>query len=61
MTKTLKICDKCNKEVDWLYHVPRIWIEGYDLKIREGNRTELCEDCMRNLIDIIDEFHEEEK
>lgn len=32
----------------------------YDLKIKEGHKVELCEECMRNLIDIIDEFHETE-
>ena len=58
MTKTVKICDKCNKEVRWLYQVPRIQIVGYTLEIREGNRAELCETCMHKLINIIDEFHE---
>ena len=57
MTKTIKICDKCNKEVEWLYLVPQIWIEGYNLMIREGHKAELCEVCMHNLIDIINEFH----
>ena len=57
MTKTIKICDKCKKEAKWLYSVPEIWIDGYNLKVREGNKAELCKDCMRNLIDIIDTFH----
>ena len=57
MTKTIKICDKCNKEAEWLYSVPQIWIEGYNLTIREGHKAELCEGCMRNLINIIDKFH----
>lgn len=57
MTKTIKICDKCNKEVGWLYPVPNICIEGYTLTIREGHKAELCKDCMRDLINIIDKFH----
>lgn len=56
MTKTIKICDKCKKEAKWLYPVPKIWIAGYTLKVREGE-AELCKDCMRNLIDIINTFH----
>lgn len=56
MTKTIKICDKCKKEAKWLYPVPHIWIDGYNLKVREG-KAELCKDCMRNLIDIINTFH----
>jgi hypothetical protein len=57
MTKTIKICDKCNKEVEWLYPVPTIWIEGLNLTIKEGHKVELCKDCMRDLINIIDKFH----
>lgn len=57
MTKTIKICDKCKKEAKWLYPVPRIWIDGYNLKVIEGNEAELCKDCMRNLINIINTFH----
>ena len=57
MTKTIKICDKCKKEAKWLYSVPRIWIDGYNLKVKEGHEAELCKDCMRNLIDIINTFH----
>jgi hypothetical protein len=61
VTKTIKICDKCKKEVQWLYHVPRIRIVGYTLEIREGDKAELCKNCMNNLINIIDEFHKIEE
>lgn len=57
MTKRIKICDKCNKEVNWLYNAPKIWIEGYNLMMVEGNKVELCENCMRDLINIIDSFY----
>ena len=60
MTKTIKICDKCNKEVEWLYKVPHIRVMGLNLKVDTdslGNATELCEDCMQQLIDMIDTFH----
>lgn len=56
MTKTIKICDKCKKEAKWLYPVPQIWIDGYNLKVIEGE-VELCKNCMRNLIDVINTFH----
>lgn len=56
MTKTIKICDKCKKEAKWLYPVPQIWIDGHNLKVIEGE-VELCKNCMRNLIDIINTFH----
>lgn len=57
MTKTIKICDKCKKEAKWLYSVPYIWIDGRNLTVKEGHEVELCKDCMRNLIDIINTFH----
>ena len=57
MTKTIKTCDRCGKEVSWLYKVPCIWIEGLNLTVKEGNRAELCEKCMRDLIHVIDRFH----
>ena len=61
MTKTIKICDKCNKEVDWLYKVPHILIKGLNLAVEEGNRAELCKDCMWKLIKIINNFHRDEE
>ena len=57
MTKTIKVCDKCNKEVKWLYPVPQIYIEGLNLAVREGHKVELCEKCTHKLIDTIDKFH----
>lgn len=60
MTKTIKVCDKCNKEVKWVYPVPQIQIAGYTLTIREGHKAELCENCMNNLIDVIRSFHKTE-
>lgn len=59
MTKTTKICDKCDKEVAWLYKVPRIWIDGLTLTIKEGNKAELCKECMQDLINVIDKFHKD--
>jgi hypothetical protein len=59
MTKTIKICDKCNKEVEWLYKVPHICVMGLNLKVDNEplrNATELCKDCMQQLIDIIETF-----
>ena len=50
MTKTIKICDVCKEEVNWLYNVPSINIEGYTLTVGEGNKIELCEKCTREWI-----------
>lgn len=61
MTKTIRICDKCNKEVEWLYKVPDISIEGLNLKVSEGNKTELCKGCMCELINTIRKFHKGEE
>ena len=53
MTKTIKICDVCKKEVDWLYEIPRINIQGLTVVIEQGHETELCEDCMRDWLKYI--------
>ena len=52
MTKTIKICDLCEKEVDWLYKIPWIYIEGYTIDAREGEK-ELCKNCTEKWLDYI--------
>jgi hypothetical protein len=55
MKKTICICDRCKKEVDWLYKMPRLRVEGLNINIYDGE-VELCEKCARNLIAIKEEF-----
>lgn len=55
MTKIIKICDRCKKEVDWLYTLPRIVIAGLKVETYEG-KTELCEKCARNCIGIMESY-----
>ena len=55
MKKTICICDRCKKEVDWVYTVPRLIVEGLNINIYEG-KVELCEKCARNLIALTEEF-----
>lgn len=53
MTKTIKICDLCGKEVDWLYKIPRIYIEGYTITVEDERGKELCESCAQKWMDYI--------
>ena len=57
MKKTIYICDRCKEEVDWLYKVPRLVIEGLDINIY-NSKVELCEKCARQLIAIKEDFEE---
>lgn len=49
MTKSIKICDRCGREVKWLYEMPRFSLEGLTIKFYTP-RFELCEDCARDAI-----------
>lgn len=55
MKKIIYICDRCKKEVKWLYEVPRLIVEGLKINIYNGE-VELCEKCTRNLIAIKEDF-----
>ena len=55
MRKVIYICDRCKKEVDWVYQIPRLVVEGLSINIHDG-KAELCEKCARNLIGIKEEF-----
>ena len=55
MRKVVYICDRCKKEVNWVYQVPRLKIEGLVITAYEG-KVELCEKCARGLIAIKEEF-----
>ena len=56
MTKTIYVCDKCKKEVDWLYKVPWVRVDGLSVEVDPGC-IELCRDCMVNLCRLIRIYH----
>lgn len=61
MTKTIKICDKCGKEVNWLYSFPLIRMEGLNLKFREHARHEMCEKCAKEFIEMYNNYTDSQK
>lgn len=56
MTTIIKVCDKCKQEVDWLYVVPWVHIDGLVVKVDEG-KIELCRECMIKLCRFIRIYH----
>lgn len=46
MTKTLRICDRCKKEVSHLYDMPRLICEGLSINVYPS-KVELCEVCAK--------------
>lgn len=61
MTKTVKICDKCGKEKDWLFTVPIMCIKGLNLEFRENTPTgtaknEYCVECTQKIIAKINDI-----
>lgn len=57
MKKVIKVCDRCKKNVNWLYDIPIYYIIGYKYEIRNPNEHyELCEDCTKELNDRIQKF-----
>jgi hypothetical protein len=57
MTKTIKICDRCKKEVDWLYKIGRYHINGFNIEILPNNPQEICESCAREFVDLVNNFY----
>lgn len=58
MTKIIKICDKCKQEVDWLYEIPFMFIEGLHVGMyTEGDRVqEFCRECTSELFDKFNHY-----
>lgn len=44
MTKTIKICDRCGKEVNQLYNMPRLIVEGSVVNLY-SHKCEMCKKC----------------
>lgn len=55
MTETIKICDSCGKRVNWLYDIPRLIVEGYNINEYPSNK-EICEHCARILCERFNSF-----
>lgn len=56
MTKVIYICDRCKKEVDWIYNFPnQILLEGKTINVYEGE-VELCEKCAQGLVNLIKSY-----
>lgn len=59
MIKTINICDKCKKEVSWLFPYPKLSIAGFRLKI-DLKEDSLCRSCLEKLIKSVEDFGKEE-
>ena len=55
MKKTIKICDCCKSETDWLYDFYVPYICGLTLESNNNHKYELCKDCMNHVISVIHE------
>lgn len=60
MTKTIQICDICKKDVNWLYEIPRLNMEGYQIAFEKGKR-ELCKDCAKKWVDYVNRGYFKER
>lgn len=56
MTKTIKICDKCGKEVGWLYTFPLLSIKGLNIQCNNYVQHELCKECAEDFIEKYDKY-----
>lgn len=44
------ICDRCGKEVKWLYSMPKMMLEGLKISLYNDPKSELCKDCAEYVI-----------
>lgn len=61
MTKTIKICDKCKREVDWLYEIHRMSIKGLSIELYTYDKYDLCLECADKLIDMYNHYADSEE
>lgn len=59
MTKVIHICDQCKKEVDWVYEMPRLVLEGLKISLYP-TRMELCENCAKERLKIYNQKTEDD-
>lgn len=56
MKKTIYVCDRCGKEVNWLYEIPTFRIDGLAFNVLNDCKYEICKECLSYLCDYIDRF-----
>lgn len=59
MTKVIHTCDRCKKEVDWVYEFPKLLVQGNAINVYEG-KAELCKECAQGCIDLIKKYEKGE-
>lgn len=57
MTKTIRICDRCGKEVSHLYDMPVLFCNEFHIASRSGT-VEFCEECAKQACDNFNNFCE---
>lgn len=58
MTRTIKICDKCGKEVGLLYTFPLISINDYNVEVNNYVHHELCKECAEKFVENYNKYTE---
>lgn len=61
MTKTIKICDKCGKEVNWLYTFPLMHIKGLNLDVDNYAHHEMCKECSNEFLEMYNHYTDSQK
>lgn len=56
MTKTIKICDKCGREVNWLFEFHHVEIKGLRIELREYDKHDLCKECAEKFVDMYNNY-----
>lgn len=56
MKKTLLFCDRCKREVDWLYEYIPVGLDGLTINLRPNLKVEICKDCLKTMLDMEQEF-----
>ena len=61
MTKTIKICDKCGKEVDWLFEIYLMKFKRRRVDYEENDKYDLCTECTKELVEKYNNFANSQK
>jgi hypothetical protein len=61
MTKTIKICDKCKREVKWLFEFNLLEIKGFKIEVHQYDKYDLCPECAKKFIDMYNHYADSEE